>query len=197
MSEQILGGEIGTERATTRLICPVCEKSFKNEGSLQSHIYRQHNPERPKQEKQRATSGGSKGAEMNRLRRELKKDVSAVTLIPFMLKGTAGNLTDGRITAIIEEKAEGFADAWVAVAEQNDFVRQNLTRLMSGGIWLHAAAQTAALGYVVAVFSGFAPMHPGALMLLPEMQQFTFQQAPPPGANGGGPAEEHGGDQVA
>jgi hypothetical protein len=110
------------------------------------------------------------------MRRDLKKSVSALLLIPFMAKGTAGNLTDPRVTLLLDEKAEAFADAWVAVAEQNDIVRQNLSRLLQSGVWLNAAAQTAAFSYVVAVFSGVTPMHPGAMMLMPEMKQFF----PPP-----------------
>lgn len=196
MSEQIAEAQLAAEEGE-RPICPECGKSFKNSATLASHLIRQHGVGGPRRER---SSSGSKGSELNRLRRELKKDVNALCLLPFMAKGTAENLLNPDVTAIIEDKSQGFADAWVAVAEQNDFVRQNLTRALSGGIWLHAAAQTAALGYVVAVFSGFAPLHPGAVMLLPEMNQFAYRPAPEHAAAANGqPAEgaAAGGAEVA
>jgi hypothetical protein len=195
----LIEGVAGTEEEIPLgegLMCPECGRRFKTSIGLGAHRRAAHDVlgrdatdrEQPKKRRPRSTAGGSKGAEINRLRRELKKSVSALLLIPFMAKGTAERLTDPRLTALIDEKAEAFADSWVAVAEQNDYVRQNLTRLMSGGVWINAAAQTAALGYVVAVFSGLTPMHPGALMLLPEMGQFVYQQPPEEAAptNGGG-----------
>lgn len=116
--------------------------------------------------------------ETARLRRELKKGATALSLIPFMATGTADRLADPRITAVIEAKAEAFADSWVAVAEVSPFVKQNLTLMLNGGVWVHAALQTAALGYSVAVFAGVTPLSPAALMFMPEMRQFTFQAAP-------------------
>ena len=193
MSEGIAEGEAGTEIPLGEgLVCPECGERFESRLKLGIHRSRKHqvagrDKTRPKRERSSTPRAGSKGAEINRLRRELKKGVSAILLLPFMAKGTADNLTNPAVTAVIDEKAEAFADAWVAVAEQNEYVRENLTRLMQGGVWINAAAQTAALGYVVAVFSGVTPLHPGALMLLPEMGQFVY--APPPEAaptaNGG------------
>ena len=199
MSEGILEGEAGVADDTPLgegLICPECGRRFKNSVSLGLHRRATHDvagrdtTRRAESKQKRAASGRSSGAEINRLRRELKKGVSAMLLLPFMAKGTAENLTNPAVTTLLDEKAEGFADAWVAVAEQNEYVRVNLTRLMTGGVWLNAGAQTAALGYVVAVFAGFTPLHPGALMLLPEMGQFVYQQEPPASAdtNGAPPA---------
>lgn len=206
MSEQpgettIAEGSAGVEGEVdgSGVICPECGKRLKDENSLKSHIWRQHNPDRPKTTRQRtATAGGQKGAELNRLRRQLKQNVQALSLLPFMARGTSDRLTDPRITAILEEKSEAFADAWIAVAETNDYVRRNLALILSGGVWLNAAAQTAALGYVVAVFAGVVPMQPGAMMLLPEMRQFY---PPPPATSNGAPPpppqEETVGDQGA
>lgn len=202
MSESILEGEAGVGEEIPLgegLACPECGKRFKNATGLGVHRAKEHGVAGARAGRERAPrpspqARGKRAADIERLRRELKKDVNAICLLPFMAKGTATNLTNPAVTNIIDEKAEGFADAWVAVAEQNDFVRKNLATLLSGGVWLHAAAQTAALGYVVAVFSGVVPLHPGALMLIPEMGQFTYQQpspsAPPPAGNGDGPQTE-------
>jgi hypothetical protein len=193
VSERLADGEIGAEEEIPLgegLVCPECGERFESKLKLGIHRSRKHqvagrDRQRPPRQP-RAPRAGSKGAEVNRLRRELKKSVSAVLLLPFMAKGTADRLTNPAVTALIDEKAEAFADAWVAVAEQNDYVRENLTRLMSGGVWINAAAQTAALGYVVAVFSGLTPLHPGALMLLPEMGQFVYQPAEKAAPRNGG-----------
>lgn len=180
MSERIAEGDLGAEKV---------EEQPRRRRRIRISAPDPGSPPPAREPRTRPSRG--KGAEINRLRRELKKGVSAILLLPFMAKGTADRLTDPRITQLIDEKAEAFADAWVAVAEQNEIVRENLVRLMQGGVWLNAAAQTAALGYVVAVFSGVTPMHPGALMLIPEMGQFVYQtpEGPPPdtsnGASGG------------
>jgi hypothetical protein len=177
----------------TGFICPECGERFGSPAGLGKHRQAKHDVAGRKPQPGRTSRKVSqaKGAEINRMRRDLKKSVSALLLIPFMAKGTAGNLTDPRVTLLLDEKAEAFADAWVAVAEQNDIVRQNLSRLLQSGVWLNAAAQTAALGYVVAVFSGVTPMHPGAMMLMPEMAQFfpPPQQQPQQSPNGGEPHE--------
>lgn len=194
MSESILEGTAGAEDIPEGegLRCPECDRRFKSVTGLGAHRAMAHGVagrDRVRREEgktRRAASGGNKGAELNRLRRDLKKGVSAMTLLPFMAKGTADRLTNPAMTTLLDEKAEAFADSWVAVAEQNEYVRVNLARLMQGGVWLNAAAQTAALGYVVAVFAGFTPLHPGALMLLPEMGQFVYAQPQPeePSVNG-------------
>lgn len=195
MSEPFVEDQIRDEEGEAAgLACPECGRRFKNTIGLGMHRSSQHGVQgrdsaaRGKEPRSRGVSG-AKGAELNRLKRELKKDVSALCLLPFMAKGTAQNLTHPGVTQMIDEKAEGFADAWVAVAEQNDWVRKNLAFALAGGVWLNAAAQTAALGYVVAVFSGFAPLHPGALMLLPEMHQFVAQTQPTPPSPNGNTAE--------
>lgn len=176
--------------------CPECDRRFKNARSLGLHRAASHaviGSDRAKREtaKPRTPRSGSRGAEINRLRRDLKKSASALALLPFMAKGTADRLKNPAVTQTLDEKAEAFADAWVAVAEQSDFVRVNLSRVMAGGVWLNAAAQTAAFGYVLAVFAGYTPLHPGALMLLPEMAQFVYQDTQPHPA-----APANGGDKV-
>ncbi len=190
----------GSAATGVLFVCPECGRDdFANANGLAVHRSREHDVAgrrgRPDGSKPRPTQAATsrKSGELERLRRELSKDVKALTLLPFMAKGTADRLANGAVTNLIDEKADGFADAWVAVAEQNDWVRVNLTRALSGGIWLNAAAQTAALGYVVAVFAGLIPMYPGAVMLIPEMGQFVYTAptpAPPAGAgvNGTEPA---------
>jgi len=208
--EDLAEGEIGADEDVPlgeALQCPECGRRFKNAIGLGLHRRNAHNvlgrvaaeeaSGQRKPRKKRSTAAGAKGAEINRLRRQLKQSVQALTLLPFMAKGTASNLNDPRIVETIDAKADAFADAWIAVAEQNEIVRRNLAMLLSSGVWLNAAAQTAALGYVVAVFSQTIPMHPGAMMLLPEMSQFFT--APTAPANGKPAAEEAApvGDQGA
>lgn len=205
MSEQLAEGQLLDEEgeAGVGVICPECGKRYKNAKSLNSHLHEYHRDPASSSSYGRGSRGSTSrrrgstsrrggGTEMNRLRRELKKDVAALSLLPFMAKGTADRLADPRITQMIDDKAGGFADAWVAVAEQNDWVRANLSLLMGSGVWLNAAVQTVALGYVVSVFAGAMPMHPGAMMLLPEMAQFFPQQPPAAtaGANGSAAASE-------
>ena len=211
MSEPLAEGMTGTapprleRNEEGRFVCPECGETFAYAVQAGNHRKRAHGiagaprerkakrerapeyeePSRARASTSTATAGKSRGAELNRLRRDLKKSVSALALLPFMAKGTAANLANPEVTKLLDAKAEGFADAWVAVAEQNEYVRQNLAMLLAGGVWLNAAAQTATLGYVVALFSGFAPLHPGALMLLPELQQFTFVPPPPPSSTNG------------
>jgi hypothetical protein len=184
-----------TEEAVKGNVCPECaaegiDKRYRMPMHLATHRNRSHGvPLGGTQPRDRTkkppphSAGGAKAGELNRLRRELKKDVSALCILPFMAKGTAANLAMPGVSDMIDEKAGTFADAWVTVAEQNDWVRVNLSRVLEGGIWLNAAAQTAALGYCVAVLSGSVPLHPGALMLMPEMRQFV-QQTPPADQNG-------------
>lgn len=177
------------------LICPECNERFKNAVGLGVHRAKEHDVAGARRnreqssDKPRAPRTGSKGAELNRMRRQLKDASRALSLLPFMAKGSAENLNDPRIEAVIEEKSQAFADAWVAVAEENTMVRAALGQLLVGGVWLHAGIQTVAFGYCVAVFSNTIPLHPGAMMLLPELRQFTFAPAAAAApANGG----EHG-----
>ncbi len=192
-------------------ICPECGSRFGNASMLGMHRAREHGYVSPRRgearrtKKPRASSStpraGSKGAEINRMRRQLKDGSRALALLPFMAKGTADNLNDPRVDKLIEEKSEAFAEAWVAVAEENAWVRAALGQLLVGGVWLHAGIQTCAFGYMVAVFSNTIPLHPGAAMLLPEMRQFMFQPQQP----GATPGPEHapenggtaGGDQIS
>ena len=211
MSERIAEGETGAAVESGHA-CPECGVVFETKHALGIHRRNDHGvkgrearrlealgQERPKRPRSQRAAGS---AEINRLRRQLKQSTNAIMLMPFMAKGTADRLANPQVTNLIDAKAEAFADAWIAVAEQNEYVRKNLAFLLAGGVWFNAAAQTAALGYVVAVFSGFAPLHPGALMLLPEMGQFVYQ--PPAGANGAAaptpppaPEEPQVGDQGA
>lgn len=174
---------------------PGCGHSFETKHARTLHRKNDHDYVpyvKPSAGTRTTGRAGSKGAEINRLRRELKTAVGALCLLPFMAKGTANNLMDPRVLPILSEKQEAFADAWVAVAEQNEQVRRWLLTLLSGGVWINAAAQTAALGYCVAVFANVTPLHPGAAQLIPELIQFmpaqTMEQ-PSPGettaSNGG------------
>lgn len=182
-----------------RYVCPECGETFKMAMHLGGHRKREHGVIPAKKETRRTTrrrtrvegSGGRKGGELNRIRRDLTKSVGALTLLPFMANGTADRLADTRVTGIIEDRAGEFADAWVAVAAQNDTVKMWLTTLLAGGVWLNAAGQTLALGYVVAVFSGYSPLHPASFMVLPEMRQFMAETQPQrPNANENGKPED-------
>ncbi len=187
-------------------ICPECGERFETASRLGMHRAKEHGYVSPRRgearraKKERKTTStpraGSKGAEINRMRRQLKDGSRALALLPFMAKGTANNLNDPRIEAIIEEKSEAFAEAWVAVAEENAMVRAALGQLLVGGVWLNAGIQTAAFAYAVAVFAQAVPLHPGAAMLMPEMRQFIFTPERPAQQQGPGPehAAENGGD---
>lgn len=176
-------------------LCPECGERFPTASRLGMHRAAEHGYVSPRRGEVRrrkakdigsAPRAGSKGAELNRMRRQLKDASRAIALLPFMAKGTAANLNDQRIEQIIDEKAQAFADAWCAVAEENAMVRAALGQLLVGGVWLHAGIQTMAFGYCVAVFSNSIPLHPGATMLIPELRQFMV--APPTPdvhANGG------------
>lgn len=173
-------------------VCPECGETFKFAMHLGGHRKREHGVEgkTPKRERRgrtpRATAPGPRG-EINRLRRDLKKAVLALSLFPFMAKGTADRLTSQEITQVLDDRAQEFADAWVAVAEQNPMVRQWLTVLLQGGVWINAGVQTAAFGYTLAVFAGYTPLHPASLMVLPDMRQFVVAPVVPAGSNGGAP----------
>lgn len=185
-------------------VCPECSARFESASRLGMHRAKEHGYVSPRRGEARyrkqksegsAPRQGSKGAEINRMRRQLKDGSRALCLLPFMAKGTVDNLNDPRIDALIEERSQAFADSWVAVAEQNAWVRAALGNLLVGGVWLQAGIQTATLGYMVAVFSNTIPLSPGAAMLIPEMRQFMFTPQPTaaPDANGKKPD----GDQVA
>ncbi len=174
--------------------CPDCGHRFETKHARTLHRKNDHGyvPYVKPSAATRSSRAGSKGAEINRLRRELKTAIGALSLLPFMAKGTANNLMDPRVVPILNEKQEAFADAWVAVAEQNEQVRRWLATLLTGGVWINAAAQTAALGYCVAVFANVTPLHPGAAQLIPELIQFMPTTSPvqphTAATNGGEPA---------
>lgn len=179
---------------------PGCPFSFETKHARTLHRKNDHGyvPYVKPSARTSSTAGrGAKGAEINRLRRELKTAVGALCLLPFMAKGTSQNLMDPRVLPILSEKQDAFADAWVAVAEQNEQVRRWLLTLLQGGVWINAAAQTAALGYCVAVFANVTPLHPGAVQLIPEMAQFmpVAPVAPHTAATNGG--ESAGGAESA
>jgi hypothetical protein len=189
-----------------KFVCPECGKEFGWIASVHRHRLRQHGvggeeraeepPPRRRPRPRGDAAPRSRRGENERLRRELKKSVSALLLLPFMLNNSAEALLVPGVSDVLDARAESFADSWVMVAEQNEFVRANLLRLLSGGVWLNAATQTTALLYSVAVFARYIPMHPGALMLMPDLRQFTFVPTPPGAPPPASAAPSNGGETV-
>ena len=176
-------------------VCPECDESFDYKMHLGRHLKHAHGilpPPKPKasrtgrgtRTRARVTREPKRGPSISKLQRDLEKSVGALILLPFMAKGSAANLQHPGVIEVLDERKREFSASWVAVAESNATVKLWLVTLLSGGVWINAAAQTVALGYTVAFLSGTVQLHPGALMLLPDLRQFVTETQPKPSANG-------------
>ena len=176
-----------------------CDKSYSRREHLVRHRKHAHGIEPPRERQARSggaggpgAGGGSrrtpKGAGSAKLQRDLETAVGAVVLLPFMVTGNAAVLQSEQVRDVLAARERDFAAAWVAVAEQDTRVEAWLRFLLTGGVWFNAAAQTATLGYMVAVFTRMVRPHVAATMLIPDLAPFiSFTPPPvPPGGNGNG-----------
>lgn len=131
--------------------------------------------------KPRGPRKNSASRAMSDLHASLKDGAMGVSVGIMFATGSLAAAADPRVTDALEARADKMAGAWCAVAKENPRVAQTLEQLMTGGVWLGAAANTLAFGVLVLTFTGRAPL-PGHLAktLIPELRPFDFGAPPTP-----------------
>lgn len=197
MSEPLLEGSQGVTgdpepNPERPLVCEICaaegvHADFKLAANLAQHMKMKHGaayePPRPNAPRKRNRPRAKSVA----LHEDLAKGVKALAMLPLLRNPAA--LGRPEVVDIIESRADDFASAWVAVAEKDERVAAWLNSLLTGGVWVNAGMATLTFTYAVAVFSGFAPLHPAVTMVMPELAQFIVTETPaaparPAGSNG-------------
>lgn len=85
------------------------------------------------------------------------------------------------IPEAVDSRCDSFGQAWAAVAEENERVAVWIGQLLTGGVWIAAGVQTAALAILLATLSGRELVPIGtAAWFLPELRPFL--NAPPAAA---------------
>jgi hypothetical protein len=103
-----------------------------------------------------------------------------ISLGVLMTSGQSELLNNPEIVGIVEDRCDKFGSAWAAVAEQDPRVAKWLETLMTGGVWIAAATQTASLAATLGVMSGRIRVPLAAVsFLVPELRPHLIVPPPP------------------
>jgi hypothetical protein len=133
-------------------------------------------PKRTRRTRTRPTKAATTAA----VRDQLANGAKAISLGVLMTSGQSELLNNPEIVGIVEDRCDKFGAAWAAVAEQDPRVAKWLETLMTGGVWIAAATQTASLAATLGVMSGRIRVPLAAVsFLVPELRPHLIVPPPP------------------